>query len=210
MLHFLLKISFCLIPALLLIIFSNSNLLNIFWLLSYYYLVIVLCITPIMRLFKKSAKYLVWCRRPIGILAWVFALLHMLESEKIIRSYYMMYQDSGVYYMTFIFQSFQNQWWQDIFWYPFYGFIFWSIAFLLLMILTVISNNISQKILTAKIWKKIQRLAYPIFLLVFFHIYFMVWWKGIYMYPALILIILRLLAQYYHVIKKICSSYISR
>lgn len=70
---------------------------------------------------------------------------------------------------------------------------FWVglVGFVVMMALLITSNDLSQRILGMRAWKYVQRAVYPLFLLAVAHIYFVGGWKGLYLYPAVILIVIR-------------------
>jgi rubredoxin len=72
-------------------------------------------------------------------------------------------------------------------------YAFWSglIGIIIMFLLLVTSNNVSQRIVWLWIWKRLQQLVYPLFIVVVIHIYFIGWWKAVYLYPAILLFSLR-------------------
>ncbi len=174
-----------------------SNDVQIFWFLSYYYLIFVLLVTPFSKLLlkiKKLKKYsnkLINYRRPIWILAGAFSLMHVLHFEERVSNLWEKYYIEKMWYWDFLINSIFNAWWESIFWMNFYAFWIWIIGFIVMLTLLFTSNDLSQRIMWAKFWKYLQKGVYPLFIIVLLHIYFIWWWKGIYLYPWVILILLR-------------------
>ncbi len=174
-----------------------SNDVKIFWFLSYYYIIFVLLITPISKLFLKFKKYkkysnkIINYRRPIGILAWLFSLLHLINFEANVRSLWNEFYIENISYWNFLLDWVFSWWWKNIIGMDFYAFWVWIIAFIIIISLLITSNDISQKIMGAKFWKYLQKLVYPLFILILIHIYLVWWWNELYIYPWLILILFR-------------------
>ena len=177
--------------------FILSNDVQISWFLWYFYLIFVLLVSPLSYIFfklvflKKYSNSLVSFRRPLGIIAWCLALFHGFKFEERIYALREKYYTDQMSFASFLYSSIFESTTGTILWMNVYSFWFWFGGFVIMMLLLATSNNISQKILWAKIWKYIQRLVYPLFLLVVLHIYFVWWWKGLYLYPALVLICAR-------------------
>lgn len=174
-----------------------SNNIQVAWFVSYYYLIIVLLISPITYIFykiKKLKKYTNIIRlykRPIWIVTWLLSFLHLIKFEENIYSMWEKFYSSKVSFLNFLIDSIINNNGSSILWMNYYSFWLWLIWFIIMMTLLITSNNISQRILWAKIWKNIQKLIYPLFIIGILHIYFMWWWKWVYLFPALILILSR-------------------
>lgn len=200
MIKFLFRFIISLIPVVALYFIANnllSNDIQIFWFLSYYYLIFVLLVTPFSKLllkFRKLKRYsnkIINYRRPIWILAWIFSLLHTIHFEENIRNLWTKYYIEKTSYFDFLIDGIFGSWGQSVLWMNFYAFWSWIIGFIVMLALLFTSNDLSQKIMWAKFWKYLQRLVYPLFIIVVLHIYFIGGWKGIYLYPWIILILLR-------------------
>lgn len=196
----LIRFLIILIPIIPLYLIGKELLWNnekIFWFLSYYYLIFVLLVTPVSKLFlkcKKIKKYsnkIINYRRPIWILAWLLAILHLINTEENIRNLWLKFYIDKTSYIDFLLSWIFWWWWESIIGMNFYAFWWWVIGFVIMTVLLITSNDISQKIIGAKFWKYLQRLIYPLFILVIIHIYFIWWWKGLYLFPWLILICLK-------------------
>jgi len=173
-----------------------SNPVQILGFISYFYFLFSLLVSPVSYIFlkfsslKKCGIFFVLIRRQLWILAWIFALAHMFKVyERIIGMYQKFFSESqGIL-------EFLLSWllWKtgSIFWINSISFWLWSLSLVVVIFLAMISNNYSQKFLWVKLWKRIQMCVYPLFLLIVLHIYFGGWWKELYMYPALLLIIAR-------------------
>ena len=118
-------------------------------------------------------------------------MLHVLHFEENIRNLWAKYYAEKTGYWNFLIDWIFSSWWQSIFWMNFYAFWVGMIGLIVMIFLLTTSNDLSQKIMWAKFWKYLQRFVYPLFIIVLLHIYFIGWWKGLYLYPWIILIILR-------------------
>lgn len=179
------------------------NDVKIFGFLSYYYLVFTLSITPISKIvlkYKKIKKYsntIITYRRPLGILAWLFSILHLINFEENIRWLWIKFYSEKISYTDFLLDSIFWWWWESIIWMNFYAFWLWFTWFIIMLSLLFTSNNYSQKIMWVKFWKYLQRLVYPLFIIVVLHIYFIWWWKWLYLYPWITIVFLRLYVWFY-------------
>ena len=198
---FLFRLIISFIPAIFLYFLSielfPNNELKTLWFLAYCYIIFALLITPIAKIFLKfkSIKkylYIIKFRRAIWILAWFFSLLHLMDFEENIRTYWSGSYSQEKSYSTFLFDEIFSWWGVDVIWMNFYGFWLWMIWIIITIILLIISNDLSSKIIWAKIWKNIQKLVYPLFILLVLHIYFVWWLEWLYLYPAIFLILFRL------------------
>lgn len=176
-----------------------ENPVQVLWFVSYFYFIITLSLTPLVYIVRKKIpflkKYCIWgilLRRQFGIFTAVFALMHMSKTLERIWELYTKFFATQQSIFDFVLTEI-SRFWGDVFWMPFIAFWLWVIWIFILILLLITSNNYSQKILWGKNWKKLQSLTYPLFLIIVAHIYFIGWWKGIYLYPALILILLRLI-----------------
>ena len=188
------------IPVIPLYLISKELLQNdvkIFWFLSYYYLIFVLLVTPISKIFlkvqkiKKYSNKIINYRRPIWIFAWIFSLLHLIHFEENIRNMWNKFYIEKMTYWNFLLDWVFAWWWESIIGMSFYAFWWGMIGFIVMITLLITSNDLSQKIIWAKFWKYLQRLIYPLFIIILIHIYLVWWWKGLYLYPGLVLIFLR-------------------
>lgn len=200
MFKFLIRFLISLIPVIPLYFIAKELLwidIKIFWFLSYYYLIFVLLVTPISKIllkFKKSKKYsnkIINYRRPIWIITGILSILHLINFEEKIQNFWSKFYSEEIGYLNFILDGISSGWWENVFWMGFYSFWIWVIAYIIMLALLFTSNNISQRILWAKVWKYLQKLIYPLFILVIIHIYLVWWFKEIYLYPWIFLILLR-------------------
>jgi len=187
------------IPLFILGINILENTVQVLWFVSYFYFIITLSLTPLVYIVRKKVsflkKYCIWwilLRRQFGIFTAVFALMHMSKTLEKIWELYTKFFAAQQSIFDFVLTEI-SRFWGDVFWMPFMAFWLWVIWIFMLILLLIISNNYSQKILWGKNWKRLQRLTYPLFLIIVAHIYFIGWWKWVYLYPALILILLRLI-----------------
>jgi DMSO/TMAO reductase YedYZ heme-binding membrane subunit len=201
MLQFIIRLIISFLPSIPLYYLAKELLWNdiqIFWFLSFYYLIFALSVTPVFKIwlsikrFKKYSIKIFNYRRPIGILAGIFSFLHIINFEKNIRNMWTRFYSDDMNYFSFLFDRIFWWWGESVFGMHFYAFWIWITWFIIMVFLLITSNNISQKIMWAKFWKYLHKLVYPLFIIILLHIYFIWWWKGLYLYPWLFLIILRL------------------
>ncbi len=110
--------------------------------------VFVLMITPLRKILPKSPiiKAFAFHRRQIGISVFIYALLHLL-----------------IYFVyTGTWANFVKDW-EKLF------ILSGIVAFILLLVLAITSNNRSVRALGGKRWKRIHRLAYLIMFLLIYH-----------------------------------------
>lgn len=150
---------------------SANLLLRDFGRVSFLYLALAMIITPIISIAKNNA----WApfRRVFGVFAFLLAIAH-----------------GAVYFYT-------EYVYQKTFFVPAHFLEFdvasWTVAFLIITLLGSTSNNFSVRILKG-VWKKIQTLAYPLFLITALHIAFASRFDTYYMGIIGVVIILRTLA----------------
>jgi DMSO/TMAO reductase YedYZ heme-binding membrane subunit len=111
---------------------------------AFFLLSLTLLISPLSKIDSRFAK-LIYLKRPLGILVFIFGLLHALYILK-------------VYFNLDILFVFENIW-----------IIAGLIGLIILFPLAITSNNFSIKTLGPKNWKKLQSLAYLAFILLYIH-----------------------------------------
>lgn len=113
-----------------------------------YLFVAVSMITPLRKIFPKSTivKSIATHRRPIGVSVFIYALLHFLI--------YFAYTGSWAGFVKD---------WDKLF------ILSGILAFVLLLLLALTSNNWAVRKLGGRNWKRIHRLAYLIMLLLIYH-----------------------------------------
>ena len=94
-------------------------------------------------------------------------------------------------YSDFLFSEIFSSWGDNVLWMSFYAFWLWLIGFVIMIFLLITSNDFFQRIMWAKFWKYLQRGVYPLFIIIVLHIYLIGWWKWLYLYPGLFLIIFK-------------------
>lgn len=174
-----------------------SNPVQILGFLSYYYFICTLLISPLSYLslerqtLKKYGIQMLTLRRSVWIITGIYALWHMLKfHERVWNMYEKIFSEN----QTVIEFITANILWQtgSVFWLNTIAYWFGISWIILMSLLLVTSNNYSQKLLWWKKWKKLQKCVYPLFLILLIHIYFVWGWKGMYLYPALFLVLLRI------------------
>jgi ferredoxin-NADP reductase/rubredoxin/DMSO/TMAO reductase YedYZ heme-binding membrane subunit len=173
------------------------NDVQLFWFISYYLLICTLLISPLIyisytqRICMNWSPFIISLRRTFGIWSWFFAILHTVIFWQWVQAMWEQFYSQEKTFGEFIFEECCIWWSESILWMS--VFAFWSgvIGLTIMVLLLVISNNFFQKVLGARIWKNIQKIVYPLFLLIVFHIYVIWWWKGEYLYFALLLVVFR-------------------
>lgn len=171
----MLRYLFALIPGIFLFFgfyFGNSGEMNLllrdFGRVSFFYLTLALAVTPIISLMKKEgfAPY----RRVFGVLSFLFAIAHTA----------LYFSTEYTYQKTFFVLAHFKE--LDVF--------SGVIAFIIIAILGITSNNYSVRLLKGT-WKKIQVFAYPLFLIAALHVAFASRFEGFYITIISLLILLR-------------------
>lgn len=173
-----------------------SNPVQILGFLSYYYFICTLLMSPLSYLslkrqtLKRYGIQMLTLRRSIWIITGIYALWHMLKFHERVWNMYEKIFSENQTVSEFITA---NILWQmgSVFWLNTIAYWFGISWIMLMSLLLVTSNNYSQKLLWWKKWKRLQKCVYPLFLILLIHIYFVWWWKGMYLYPALFLVVLR-------------------
>lgn len=136
----------------------DNSILRISGKIAFFYLSMALLINPLS--YFVSDKYyskLIFIRKIFGILSFLFFMIHLLNYIELERYYH--FWDSSL--LEYIFKNIKNR--MDA--------LTWLIAWFIMLILWISSNNFSQKIL-GSIWKWIHYMVYPLFLLSMIHIAF--------------------------------------
>ena len=175
----------------------TSDPVHIFWFLAYFYFILALCISPLAYILtkntylKKAGIILIQLRRQIWIITALFAFAHVMNFYEWVLWVYEKFFASSQTFLEFVFYAISGSQW-NIFWMSKISFWFWTIGMIIMFFLLITSNNYAQNLLWAKNWKRLQSFTYPLFLIIVVHIYFVWWWKGAYLYPAICLILMRL------------------
>lgn len=139
--------------------------------MAFEYLILALLITPVGKLLK-TASFNVY-RRVFGVWAFLFASAHAF-------TYFgMEYQYQGT---PFVAKHFLEL---DV--------ASGTVAFVIIAALGLTSNNASVRFLKAS-WKKLQSLAYPLFLITVLHVAFASRFDAFYMVSIAILVLVRTFA----------------
>ena len=194
------KLIFSLIPIIPLYVWGvflvTSDPVHIFGFLSFFYFFFTLLVSPIAYILwkhkhlKRHVNTLISLRRPLGILTWIFAIMHMVKFYQHVWKIYEKFFASSQSLFEFIFISLSWSEW-NVFWMNTIAFWLGALWILVMIVLLITSNNYSQKLIGSKNWKRLQTLAYPLFIIMIGHIYFIGWWKWAYLYPAIVLFLLR-------------------
>jgi len=124
---------------------TSTSFIRFFGLSGFFLLCITLIIGPLSVLWPKAYAVLIEPRRATGIAAFVFILAHFLLVLITVFGFN----------LAFIFSDHSN--------------ITAFLAFLILIALTITSNDFSIRALGAGNWKNVQRLTYIVFVLSFAH-----------------------------------------
>ena len=147
-----------------------NHLLRVWGAVSFTYLILTLCITPLVKITKKAS--LIIYRKIFGLLTFFCALGHLFAYLYMANKFDQLF-DLNLY----------KNW--DI--------IFWIIWFVILIILAITSNRYSMQKLGI-FWKKLHSLIYPMFLIVLLHIAFASHFDIYYMVMIGVLVLLRSVA----------------
>lgn len=195
------KLIIALIPSISLYVLGVKildNPVQILGFLAYFYFFITLSLSPLgyilrkIQALKKYSSWLIVLRRQFGICTAIFALAHIMKVYEKIWELYNKFFITQQSLLEFILNELSGLW-GNIFWMNIIAFWLWTLWIFILSLLLISSNNYSQKFLWGKSWKKLQQLSYPLFIIIVLHIYFIGGWKWVYLYPALILIVLRMM-----------------
>ncbi|HCR30427.1 MAG TPA: hypothetical protein DIV79_10460 [Opitutae bacterium] len=115
---------------------------------STYIFAIVISITPLRRIFRKSTivNSLAYHRRPMGVSVFVYAFLHFLI----------------YYFYTGSWSEFVKDW-EKLF------ILSGILAFLFLLLMAITSNNRMVRRLGSRNWKRLHRFAYLVLFLIIYH-----------------------------------------
>ena len=179
----------------------TSNPVHIFGFLAYFYFILTLLISPLsyffskISYFKRGSNKIIELRRQLWIFTGMFALLHMLKFYETVLGIYEKFFSESQSLSEFVLSALSGVQW-NVFWMNTLSYWLGTLGIIFLIFLLITSNNNSQKILGARNWKRLQMCVYPLFIIIVAHIYFVGWWKGAYLYPAMLLIALRLLVWF--------------
>ena len=174
----------------------TSDPVHIFGFLSYFYFILTLWVSPISYILSKNnslksyVNFVISLRRPLWILTGIFAFLHVIKFYEHVLGIYEKFFASSQSLFEFVLTSLSWVQW-NVFWMNTLAFWLGTLGLIIMTVLLSTSNNYSQNLLGSKNWKRLQVVAYPLFIIMVAHIYFIGWWKGAYLYPAIILFLIR-------------------
>ena len=130
---------------------------------AFLYLVLALSISPILTFIKnkKISDILILLRKVIWILSFVFFLKHWLEYFSM-EYLFAIKHTPALWYWSYLRQNFMVR----------LDASTWVVAWILMLVLWITSNKFSVKILSWNVWKKVQSLVYPAFLVASIHVAF--------------------------------------
>lgn len=130
---------------------------------AFVYLVLALSVSPFLTFIpnKKISEVLISMRKVLWILSFIFFLKHGLEYFSM-EYLFTIKHSPAITYGNYLRQNFLIR--RDA--------STGVIAGVLLFILGITSNNFSMKVLNGSVWKKVQSLVYPAFLIVAIHVAF--------------------------------------
>ena len=128
---------------------------------AFVYLVLALSVSPFLTFIpnKKISEILISMRKVLWILSFIFFLKHGLEYFSM-EYLFAIKHSPAISYGSYLRQNFIIR--RDA--------STGVIAGVLLFILGITSNNFSMKVLNGNVWKKVQSLVYPAFLIVAIHV----------------------------------------
>jgi len=159
--------------------------LRSYWKVAFVYLVFALSISPIKTFIKnkKISDGLILIRKIIWILSFVFFLKHGLEYFSM-EYLFSVKHNPAIWYLDYVWKNIIIR--NDA--------LSWIVAWILMFILWITSNKFSMRFLSWNIWKKVQSLAYPAFLITSIHIAFSSRFDFFYISFVLWLVFIRLLS----------------
>ncbi len=130
---------------------------------AFLYLVFALSISPILTFVKnkKISDMLIVMRKIIWILSFVFFLKHWLEYFSM-EYLFAIKHTPVIWYRSYIRQNFLVR----------LDASTWVVAWILMLVLWITSNKFSVQLLSWSVWKKVQSLVYPAFLVASIHVAF--------------------------------------
>ena len=130
---------------------------------AFLYLVLALSISPILTFVKnkKISDMLIVMRKVIWILSFIFFLKHGLEYFSM-EYLFAIKHTPIVWYRSYVRNNFLVR----------LDASTWVVAWILMFVLGITSNKFSVKFLSWSLWKKVQSLAYPAFLVASIHVAF--------------------------------------
>ena len=170
MLEFFFHMCILAVPGFLLVhYFVNANGWNISLYLRAYgkaaflYLILALSVSPVVSLIKNRAvaDTLILMRKVLGILSFLFFVRHGIEYFTV-EYIFTLKHVPAITYLDYVTQNILIR--NDA--------LTWVIAGILMLVLGLTSNKVSMKILSGNLWKKVQSLVYPTFLIVSIHVAF--------------------------------------
>jgi ferredoxin-NADP reductase/rubredoxin/DMSO/TMAO reductase YedYZ heme-binding membrane subunit len=122
-----------------------------------------LSVSPLLAFIKnkKISDILIVARKVVWILSFIFFLKHWLEYFSM-EYLFAIKHTPVIWYRSYVRQNFLVRMDAST----------WVVAWMLMLALWLTSNKFSVKLLSWSIWKKVQSLAYPAFLLVAIHVAF--------------------------------------
>lgn len=131
--------------------------------IAFLYLVLALSISPLITFIKntKISDTLILLRKSMWILSFIFFLKHGLEYFSM-EYLFAIKHSPAIWYRNYVWQNFIIR--RDA--------STWVVAWILLFFLWITSNRFSVKLLSGSVWKKVQSLVYPAFLVASIHVAF--------------------------------------
>ena len=174
---------------LLLIYTGEVNLnLRMSWKVAMIYLTLSLMISPIAVYIshKKFRALFIRLRKIFGLLGCYFFLFHLFQYSSLEWMFHQKYH-TDISFFTYFFENILSR--NDA--------LSWFFAGCIMFVLWIISNTYSMKHLGWKLWKNIQTLVYPLFVIVLIHIALASRFDSIYMLLTTILVMTRT-AAFFH------------
>ena len=130
---------------------------------AFLYLIFALSISPILTFIKnkKISDMLIVMRKIIWILSFVFFLKHWLEYFSM-EYLFAIKHTPVIWYRSYVRQNFLVR----------LDASTWVVAWILMLVLWITSNKFSVQLLSWSVWKKVQSLVYPAFLVASIHVAF--------------------------------------
>jgi len=165
----------------------QSNLeLRSYWRIAFLYFALALVISPILKFIKNNTARdnLIFLRKVLWILAFIFFLKHWLEYFTLEYTYFK--YSSELSYIEYVYKNLLIR----------FDALSWVVAWILMLILWLTSNKISIKLFSWKWWKIIQSLVYPTFLFTIIHIAFTSRFDNFYIFLTVVVVWIRTISYF--------------
>ncbi len=166
---------------------ANNLYFRAYWKVAFLYFALALLVSPIVSFIKNNfiRENLLFIRKILWILAFIFTLKHWIEYFSMEFLYYWKY-NLDISFFDYVYKNLLNR----------YDALSWVIVGILMILLWLTSNKISLKLFWGKWWKLIQSLVYPTFLLVVIHVALASRFDWFYVMLTILVVLLRTISYF--------------